>query len=688
MENNKKNVVKTLCRMCDDHCGINVYLENDEIVDIDGSNHYWNRGRICVKGRAGVDLFNGKDRILKPLKKANGKFVEIGLEQALNEISKKMLKIKEEYGARSFGIWKGEAVGFAQQEELARRFIHAFGSPNYFSNDSQCFVGRWIGYSLVAGSWMAQPDFENSKCILLWGANPPNAHPNMTQYIMRAKGKGAKIIAIDSRLSHIARQAHVFAQVRPGTDGALAHGIMRLLIEKDGIDKEFIRKYTQGYDKLKEYVKEFTDEYVERETGVDRNILHQIVDFIIQGRPHVINYVGNGLEHHENGINNIRACACIDALVAGFDQKGGNFMPEGFGQRKLTLYDELPLTHLKPIGADKFPVLYEYRQECHTMTAMNTILSQDPYPLKGMIIIGANPALTNPNTKKVVKALKSLDLLVVRELFMSETAELADYVLPAASYLERCEMHCHGMHQVVALTNRICTIPEVQDEYQFLHDIAHSVGIGEYFPWENEDKLNEWLVEPTDVSIDILKQNPEGYQYKPLRYKKWEEKLNNGEKPFNTKSGKIELYSEYLDSLGYDGLPVYKSPDYIENKDDEYPYTMITGARKLIYYHGRNRNFKRFRTAISGPEVELHPVDAAKLNVKDGDAVIITSQIGSLEIPVKIRHEKEIMPGMIQITHGWKEANVNLITHDDRFDPIDGFPLMKSVKVKIEKKEK
>jgi anaerobic selenocysteine-containing dehydrogenase len=671
--------------MCDDHCGINVYTENGKIVDIDGSNHYWNKGRLCVKGRAGVDFFNNENRILKPLKKVDGKFVEIELEQALDEIAAKMLEIKAKDGARALSIWKGEAVGFAQQEEIARRFIHAIGSPNYFSNDSQCFVGRWIGYSLMAGSWMAQPDFANSKCIVTWGANPPNAHPNMTQYIMEAKQKGAKLVCIDSRLTNIARQAHVFAQVKPGTDGALAHGIIRLLIEKDMIDKDFVENYTVGFEQLKEYSAKFTEEFVCQETGVTAEILHQIVDAIGSGGNQVINYVGNGLEHHENGINNIRAVACIDALVGGFDQKGGNFMPEGFGQQELTLYHELPLMHLDPIGADKFPVLYEYRQECHTMTAMDQILSEEPYPLKSMIIIGANPVSTNPNSAKVAAAMEKLELLVVRELVMSDTAELADYVLPAASYLERAEMHCHGMHQVVTLTNRLTTIPDVQDEYQFLHDIAHRLGAGEYFPWENEDALNEWLVEPTGVTIETLKANPEGYQYKPLKYKKWEERAKNGEKAFKTRTGKVEIYSEYLESLGYEGLPVYKSPDYIENAEVEFPFAMITGARKLVYYHSRNKEFKRFRTAVPNGEVEMHPADAAALGVKSGDRVKVTSKIGSIEIEVSVRHENEIMPGIIQITHGWKESNVNMITHDDKFDPIDGFPLMKAVKVNIQK---
>src|SRR6056297_2379711 len=135
-------VHKSLCRMCDEHCGINIYTKDKKIVNIDGSNHFWNKGKICAKGRAGVDFVNHPDRILKPLKKIDGKFVEIELEQAIDEIAKKLCDITEKHGARANSIWKGEALGFAQQEKLARRFIHAIGSPNYFSNDSQCFVGR------------------------------------------------------------------------------------------------------------------------------------------------------------------------------------------------------------------------------------------------------------------------------------------------------------------------------------------------------------------------------------------------------------------------------------------------------------------------------------------------------------------------------------------------------------------
>lgn len=674
-----RTVKQTLCRMCDDHCGINVHLEGDKIVDIDGNkDHPWNRGRICIKGRAGIDLVYAPDRIMKPLKKTDKGWQEIELDQALDEIADKIKAIKTEYGDGSMGVWKGEAIGFGQQEGLYRRFIHALGSPNYFSNDTVCYAGRYLGYSTVSGVYY-NSDFDNSQCILIWGSNSPHAHPNVTQKIMRGKKNGAKLIVVDPRLSTLARKADIFAQVKPGTDGALAHGIVRRLIEMGVQDQNFINEYTVGFEKLKSYVQSFTPAFVEKETGIAPEMLEQICKTIAERAPQMTNYVGNGLEHHENGVNNIRAVCCIDGIMGSYDAKGGSLLPEFQDTNKLTLYEELPLKHIQPIGSEKYPVFYDLRQECHTMMLMDTILSEKPYPLKGLILSGANPAMTNPNSAKVKKALAALDLLVVRELFMTETAKLADYILPAASFFERSELHGHGIHQVVTLTEKIFTFPEVQDEYMFLHDLAHRLGAGDYFPWENEDALNEWLVEPGGVSLDEIKAHPEGYQYKPIRYQKY---LTE---PFKTPSGKLDFASKYLKELGYPELPEYKSPAYIAEPKPDFPFTMITGARKLVYYHSRNFNFKRFRTAIPSPEMEIHPLDAQKLDVTDNDSVKVTSAIGSIEIPVKITNDSEILPGVIQITHGWQEANVNLITPDNITDPIDGFPAMKSVEVKVEK---
>lgn len=302
-----------------------------------------------------------------------------------------------------------------------------------------------------------------------------------------------------------------------------------------------------------------------------------------------------------------------------------------------------------------------------------------PYPFRALVITGANPMLTNPNSTRVRQALQSLDLLVVRDLFMSETAELADYVLPAASFLERTELHAHANRQVVTLTRRILSWSGVQSEYEFWRDLAQRLEIGDFFPWPDETALNRWLLEPTGIDLDELASHPEGVQYAAPRASRSE-----GDS-FRTPSGKIEFTSQYLKDLGFDELPVYQSPTYVQTPDPEYPFVLMTGARKLLYLHSRFRNIPRFRKATPGPEVEMHPADAASLRVGDGDLVRVVSRIGALEIPVRVMAPNELLPGTLQITHGWREANVNVITHDDRFDPVSGFPLMKSAEVRVER---
>ncbi len=665
--------------MCKDRCAINVYLENGRILDIEGYElHPWNRGRLCMKARAAVDLVYHPDRLHRPLKRTTHGFEEIDLEQALDEIAARLMEISKQGGTRSISVWKGEAVGFAQQDGLARRFQNTLGTPNYFSNNSQCYSSLYLGYKLVEGA-IPLPDYTRSRCIVLWGTNPPLSHPNMTQMIMAARKKAASLIVVDPRLSTICRRADVHASLLPGTDGSLAWGIIHQLVKNHWYNREFVERYTLGFDELAAYAEQFTPQIVKEETGVPERVVREISRLIARAAPQVTTYVGNGPMQHENGVNNIRAIAYLDGLLGSVDQEGGNRLAEGLGGNELTLYQETPLRHMEPIGAGSFPVLYDLQQECHTMMGIDTILTGKPYPLRAMIITAANPVMTNPNTRKVRDALGSLNLLVVRDLYLTETAKLAHYVLPAASFLERTELHTHRMYQVVTLTRKILSFPGCQDEYQFWHDLAHRLGFGHYFPWEDETALNRWILEPTGISLEELEAHPEGIKYKPIRYKKWKES------GFDTPSGKIEFTSRYLKNLGYGELAEYKSPAYRTSPAPEYPFVLITGARQLLYYRSRFSNIPYFRTAISGPEVEMHPQDAQQLGVAAGDMVRITSPVGSLTIPVKITAYGEIMPGNIQITHGWGEANVNLLTCDDRFDRISGSPLMKAVEVQVKK---
>ncbi len=677
----QNGIVKTLCRMCDTRCGTGVYLRDGIMVDIrPNEDNPVNKGRMCNRGVAAIDLFYHPDRILKPRKRlSDGNFSEISWDQAMDEISARMLKIKKTYGARAIAAWKGEALGFFQQEEYARRFIHAFGSPNYFSNDSACFASRYIGYKLVNGFYNSFPEFETSDLIVLMATNPPVCHMPFMSEMADAIQRGAKLVVVDTRFNPIACKADIFARPRTGTDGALLWGLARYLIKNSNYDRELVEKYAVGFDRFAEYARRFTPERVAMETGMDEGTVVQIGELIARNRPRVIFYPGAGLEHQENGVNTIRVMTALMCLCGALDIPGGLVLNESLGRRSLTLYGEIPLMDQKPIGADRFPALYDLRKECHTMTAMDYILGNGEYPLRGIVMTGANPAVSNPNLTKVIKALSSLDLLVVNDFFMTRTAQLADYVLPAATFLERSELHCYSKYQHVALSRKIFDIPGVHDDYTMWKALADRLGFGEkYFSWKDEEAVNRWLLEPTGITLEQLKKHPGGLRYKPQRYKKYPAE------PLPTPTGKVEFTSDYLKERGLPEIPEYVRPRY-PGQQEQYPLVLQSGARKPLLYHSRNQNIPRFRTEFPRAQVEIHPDTAAGLGIINGDRVKISSKIGSVEVEALVVGANDIPPEVLELYHGWEHGRVNWVTFDRHCDPISGFPPHKATPVRIEK---
>jgi formate dehydrogenase (coenzyme F420) alpha subunit len=677
-------VVPTLCRMCETRCAINVHINNNYMTEISPlEGHPVNQGRICPRGGAALDLFYHPDRILKPLKRmSDGSFKEIPYSLALDEIIGKMSTLKSDYGARSVGVWKGEGLGFYQQEDYARRFIHGFGSPNYFSNDSACYNGRYIGYHLVCGFWNSYPAFDQAGLIILLGSNPPICHPPFMREFADARSKGAKLVMIDPRLNPVACYADVFAQPYPGTDCALVWGLIRYLIKTNNYDEDIVNNNTIGFDKILAYAKKFTPEYVEQQTGIFADVVEEIALLIIKNRPKTSIFPGAGLEHNENGVNCVRALAILSCLIGALGWPSGLWRPEMLGIRSLTLYDELPMDDQGPIGADKFPVLYDIRKECHTMTAMDYMLGNGAYPLKGIILTAANPAVSNPNTAKVEKALSNLDLLVVSDFFMTKTARLAHYILPAATFLEREELHFYPTRHRVNLTSKVARTEGIKTEYQLWHNLAHGLGFGDkYFPWKNEKDVNKWLLEPSGLTVEKLRRHPQGYAYKPVEYQKHLiDKLN-------TPSGKLEFASPYLKKLGLPEIPEYLPPYYLAKADDNYPFILTTGARKSLLYHSRHQNIPRFRNVHPEAEMEIHPADASDLGIEDGEAVKVISETGTLIIRAAVKKSVELRQGVVEIYHGWEDWRVNFLTCDTINDPISGFPLLKGVPVRIEKIE-
>ncbi|MFH1135408.1 MAG: molybdopterin-dependent oxidoreductase [Pseudomonadota bacterium] len=672
--------VKTLCRMCNSRCSITVHIRDGVITEITpAEGNPVNNGRICPRGKSAADFFYHPERICRPLKRRpDGSFEEISRDRALDEIAAKMTELKDRHGARAVGVWKGEGVGFQQQEGYVRRFIKAFGSPNYFSNDSVCFNGRFLGHALVTGFWNPYPVFSSARLIVLLGTNPPVCHPPFMAEFADARAKGARLVVIDPRLNPIGCRADVFAQPRPGADAALIWGLINLVIESGGYDSEFIKRYTVGFEKVATYARRFTPGYVERETGILAEATLKIADLIRECRPHISFYSGAGLEHHQNGVDNIRTAAILACLCGGIDIDCGLAWPEKIPLSDLTLRDRGAPDPGEPIGADRFPAFFRFTREGHSLTAVDYMLGRGEYPLKGLIVMAANPAVTNPNTDKVVAALKSLDLLVVHEFFMTATARAAHYILPGATFLERSEIHVNSKFQRIHLTAKVAEVEGIESGYFFWRDLAQRLGFGEqYFPWKDETEVNRFLLQPSGIALEDLEARPEGLVYKSVRRKKYDTE------PFPTPSGRVEFASAYLKSLGLPEIPEYQGPG--PQATTEYPFILTTGGRMTLFYLSRHQNIKKFRLVHQRAQMEIHPDDAAALGIADRDEVRIFSRVGELRVEARVVHRAELRRGVVEVYHGWEESPINRVIPDDVNDPISGFPVFKRTPVGIER---
>ena len=335
---------------------------------------------------------------------------------------------------------------------------------------------------------------------------------------------------------------------------------------------------------------------------------------------------------------------------------------------------------LNPSERTGFPLLYQFRKQCSSLMAMDYMLGQGDYPLRGCIISGANPVLTNPNAAKVKQALSSLDLLVVKDLFATETAKLAHYIIPAASFLERSELHYYPHKNLAALTRKVIEFEGIRNEYDFWKDLADALGFGErYFPWPDETAVNRWIVEGSGIDFQALEQSTSGVEYAPVRRRKFEHT------PFPTPSGKIELTCDMTAFRGLPSIPEYLPPGHRIGSGDASTFLLATGARSPFYYHSRYRNIERFQKRKPGPVVEINALDAERLRISNGEKVRIVSQTGELLLAAKILKADEVLPGILQIGHGWDQANVNLLTDDADVDPISGYPNLKHVVVRVEK---
>ena len=539
-------------------------------------------------------------------------------------------------------------------------------------------------------------DFGNSELIVVWGANPATDSPPMAMNtIVKAKRRGARIIAIDHMRSEAARIAHEWIPIRSGTDGALALGMINVIAEEGLYDREFVENWTVGFDELREYARNFPPEEVERITRVPRQtVIETAREFATAKSATVSMYTG--LEYTDSGVQNLRAVFILYAITGNLDIPGGIVLrPKGKGPYNRT--DISPPETPKPIGYDKYPLFCKLTQSAHFMEAPRAILDGDPYPVKGLIVFGASLLTGYPNPELWRKCFSELDLLVVTDRFMTGDAHYADYVLPATTYFENYGYSKNPGH--VQLRQRIIEpLGEARSDYSIFVELAERLGYGDTYP-KNEHELVEFVMEGHPVGVDELHRNEDGVGFgKKEQYKKYETGLlrDDREPGFNTPSGKVEIASSLFAEHGYDPLPVYTDPSEgpLANPElaERFPLVLNTGARIQTTFRSQHLNIPSLLKIQPEPLALIHPDDAEARGIENGDHVYVSTARGSVMFTARVTDA--VMLGGVEVNVGgggpiqaesWRRANANELTDFDNRDPISGFPVYKALLCEVEK---
>jgi len=671
--------VATFCGVCEHSCGMRVTARGNEILEIKGmKEHPSSKGYLCPKGLAAGDIMNAPDRLRTPLKKDGAEWKEISWDEAIGLCAEGLGSIKDRYGPEGLFIYHGQSyLKLRLAYFLMKRFLNLYGAVNLASAGSECFISTMLAHFATFGN-LPFPDYEHSRCIILWGSNPcacggiGKSYPQMAELLKNRKNNGAKIIVIDPRRSASAELADIVLKPRPGTDGALALGFVRSILDRQLEDRDYIEKHTAGFDELKAMIAEYPLERVEQITGIGKDRIAEAARLFVETRPGCIK-VGSGLEHHTNGVQSIRATNILLAITGNIDVPGGNTF---LAMSQLSPAEVDFSQQSSPLGEKEHPMFTGMVHQAQALAALDHMDSDDPYPVRGMMVAGGSPLAVLADAEKVQRVMDKMEFTVVIDQFMTQTARNADLVLPAATFLERDEISINP----IMLQQKVVDPDGVWPDARIWLELARAMGYGEHYPWNTLDEIMEHMLEPTGYSLHQVRSAEGGIVIRQEVGKILQE-------GFYTYTGKIDLFSKSLESTGYDPLPRFDEPaeSPVSRPDvaGEFPLVLTTGARYPVFVHSQHRTVESLCKRFPEPVMEIHPDSARECGVQDGDEVIVSSPRGSVRI--KAVCTSGILPGVVHLPHGWQEANCNLLTDNSARDPISGFPGLKSSLCKVAK---
>lgn len=694
-------VKQSICDICTPgmQCGLDCYVKDEKIIKIEGTDGFpSNNGMLCTKGMANREFLYREDRLLTPLKRkgprGSGEFEPVSWDEALSTIASQMNQIKQESGPESMVFY----VGYPKwNRPWLHRLAYSFGSPNYGTESSCCFRATEMAWRTAAGSEY-RPDLANSNTYLGWGCNNFMNNHGAGRGLMALKARGGKIIIVDPRVTPTSlKLADIHLQLKPGTDGALALGMCRMMLQNGWEDKEFVKNHIHGLEEFKQVIDQYTPAQTERITGVPKEKIEAAVRMYVENGPASGYCPSATITHHTNGYNNFRAYICLMALAGNIDRKGGMvptitsylYTDCGFHVKEGEFYHDLePKSAKKPIGAERFPVWSELVSECQMMDFTRFVTDEKEYPIRGILGFGLNDRMF-PQASKLKQAMDKLDLVVSVELFMTDFCKTsADIILPACTTMERSELKGYPGGFLTCTTPAVKPLGEAKSDPEIICALAKYLNLDDPLLTAGYDETLRYLIGDLSVSLEELREAklpiklPEKdlHPYLPGTQRR---------EGFATVTGKIELYSELVAKYTQaypelDPLPVYRD-SFDQTTEAEYPFTFIAGARLPNAIHSRLHDVKGVRSLRPEPAADLNPDDAKRLGIKENDTIIITTNGGRIQ--VKAHLTETSLPGDVYMYHGYLEADANELIPNDHLDPYSGFPGFRQIRCRIKKVE-
>jgi len=684
------SIVPTICNGCGNRCGIYAYVKNGRLWKIEGNlEANGNLGVVCPKGHGYLhDLYN-PDRIKGPLKRVGNRFEPISWDQAYQEIAQKINLILMDNGPQSI-FW----VNYPQPNHLyALRLMHSLGSPHYFTHGSTCYTARNAGWVATVGN-LPSNDLSNAKYIMIIGRNPAGGIDlGQVKRIVEAKKKGAKLVVVDPRHSETAILADEWLPIKPGTDLALLLAMINVMVKEELYDKKFVSEKTIGFEPLTDEIVNYPPEWAERVCEIPAKVIVRITQEMAQAKPKALihrGYHGAFGAQYLNSFQTARALAIVNSLLGNLNREGGIYFPKTANLGELQ--PKHPAPELPKVGKldgtgvpGRYPLGSYGDGIAHAIPEL--ALRGE---LKAGFVYHYNPLRTNPNPKRVIAGYKKLELLVVIDTVLSETASIAHYVLPESFYLERTEAidtkHSGKRAQVSLQQQVVKPMFDTRPGTQIIIELARHLGVGKYFNFDIEE-ANRIRLKPLGVTLEQLKEK--GILFVGEEWKEGFDKLD-------TPSGKVEIYSKTLERLGFPPIPRWQEPLVSPNPKDPHSFRLLHG-KQAIHTHSMTAN-QPVLMAISHRydmiRLWMNKKRGEQLGLKNGDWVRIKSLVG--EGRIRVRLIEGIHPSCVWLPSGYGIFSKHLKTAYDiglsyndflptYFDPTVGHVMASEIVVQVSK---